>query len=87
MKARHARVKGMPRRIVNMIAYTMQHDAHHPRSDLLAGTGTRPRIPLRRHDADVGLESAGADGGVAARGTHLSKPDDRIHHDESDIDV
>jgi len=29
MKARHARVKGMPRRIVNMIAYTMQHDAHH----------------------------------------------------------
>ena len=24
-----ARVKGMPRRLVNMIAYLMQHDAHH----------------------------------------------------------
>ena len=26
---RQARVKGMPRRLVNMIAYLMQHDAHH----------------------------------------------------------
>jgi uncharacterized damage-inducible protein DinB len=24
-----ARVKGMPRRVVNMMAYLMQHDAHH----------------------------------------------------------
>jgi len=27
--ARRARVKGMPRRVVNMLAYLMQHDAHH----------------------------------------------------------
>jgi uncharacterized damage-inducible protein DinB len=27
--ARKARVTGMPRRVVNMIAYLMQHDAHH----------------------------------------------------------
>ena len=27
--ARQARVKGMPRRLVNMMAYLMQHDAHH----------------------------------------------------------
>jgi len=27
--ARQARVKGMPRRVVNMLAYVMQHDAHH----------------------------------------------------------
>ena len=27
--ARQARVKGMPRRAVNMLAYLMQHDAHH----------------------------------------------------------
>jgi uncharacterized damage-inducible protein DinB len=27
--ARHARVKGMPRRTINMLAYLMQHDAHH----------------------------------------------------------
>jgi uncharacterized damage-inducible protein DinB len=27
--ARHARVKGMPRRAVNMLVYLMQHDAHH----------------------------------------------------------
>jgi uncharacterized damage-inducible protein DinB len=27
--ARQARVKGMPRRVVNMLAYLMQHDAHH----------------------------------------------------------
>jgi uncharacterized damage-inducible protein DinB len=26
---RQARVKGMPRRAVNMLAYLMQHDAHH----------------------------------------------------------
>lgn len=25
----HARVKGQPRRAVNMLAYLMQHDAHH----------------------------------------------------------
>lgn len=25
----HGRIKGMPRRTVNMIAYLMQHDAHH----------------------------------------------------------
>ena len=25
----HARVKGMPRRVVNMMVYLMQHDAHH----------------------------------------------------------
>jgi uncharacterized damage-inducible protein DinB len=29
MAGRQARVKGMPRRLVNMIAYLMQHDAHH----------------------------------------------------------
>jgi len=28
--AREARVKGMSRRAVNMLAYLMQHDAHHP---------------------------------------------------------
>jgi uncharacterized damage-inducible protein DinB len=27
--ARLVRVKGMPRRVVNMIVYLMQHDAHH----------------------------------------------------------
>src|SRR6185369_16858245 len=27
--SRRARVKGMPRRAVNMLAYLMQHDAHH----------------------------------------------------------
>jgi uncharacterized damage-inducible protein DinB len=27
--ARQARAKGMPRRLVNMMAYLMQHDAHH----------------------------------------------------------
>ena len=27
--ARQARVKGMPRRAINMLAYLMQHDAHH----------------------------------------------------------
>ena len=27
--ARRARVKGMPRRAINMLAYLMQHDAHH----------------------------------------------------------
>jgi uncharacterized damage-inducible protein DinB len=26
---RHARVKGMPRRVVNMLVYLIQHDAHH----------------------------------------------------------
>lgn len=26
---RRARVRGMPRRVVNMLAYLMQHDAHH----------------------------------------------------------
>ena len=29
MAARQARVKGMPRRVVNMLMYLMQHDAHH----------------------------------------------------------
>ena len=29
LDSRHARVKGMPRRIVDMITYLMQHDAHH----------------------------------------------------------
>jgi uncharacterized damage-inducible protein DinB len=29
LAARQARVKGMPRRLVNMLAYLMQHDAHH----------------------------------------------------------
>ena len=29
MTAQQARVKGMPRRVVNMITYLMQHDAHH----------------------------------------------------------
>lgn len=27
--ARQARVKGMPRRVVNMLVYLIQHDAHH----------------------------------------------------------
>lgn len=27
--ARQTRVKGMPRRAINMLAYLMQHDAHH----------------------------------------------------------
>ena len=27
--ARQPRVRGMPRRVVNMLAYVMQHDAHH----------------------------------------------------------
>ena len=27
--ARQARVKGMPRRAINMLAYLIQHDAHH----------------------------------------------------------
>lgn len=29
LAARQARVRGMPRRAVNMLAYLMQHDAHH----------------------------------------------------------
>jgi len=29
LAARQARVKGMPRRAVNMLAYLIQHDAHH----------------------------------------------------------
>jgi uncharacterized damage-inducible protein DinB len=29
LESRHARVKGMPRRMVDMITYLMQHDAHH----------------------------------------------------------
>ena len=29
MTARRARVKGMPRRLVNMLVYLVQHDAHH----------------------------------------------------------
>jgi uncharacterized damage-inducible protein DinB len=29
LDGRQARVKGMPRRTVNMLAYVMQHDAHH----------------------------------------------------------
>ena len=29
LSAGQARVKGMPRRAVNMLAYLMQHDAHH----------------------------------------------------------
>ena len=29
LSARHARVKGMPRRVVNMLLYFIQHDAHH----------------------------------------------------------
>jgi uncharacterized damage-inducible protein DinB len=27
--SRHARVKGMPRRVIDMLTYLMQHDAHH----------------------------------------------------------
>jgi uncharacterized damage-inducible protein DinB len=27
--SRHARVKGMPRRTIDMLTYLMQHDAHH----------------------------------------------------------
>jgi uncharacterized damage-inducible protein DinB len=29
LASRRARVKGMPRRAINMLAYLMQHDAHH----------------------------------------------------------
>jgi uncharacterized damage-inducible protein DinB len=29
ISARRARVKGLPRRVVNMLVYLMQHDAHH----------------------------------------------------------
>jgi uncharacterized damage-inducible protein DinB len=29
LAARQPRVKGMPRRVINMLAYVMQHDAHH----------------------------------------------------------
>ena len=29
LAARQARVKGMPRRLVNMLLYLIQHDAHH----------------------------------------------------------
>jgi uncharacterized damage-inducible protein DinB len=29
LAARQPRVKGMPRRVVNMLLYLMQHDAHH----------------------------------------------------------
>lgn len=29
VSARQARVKGMPRRVVNMLLYLIQHDAHH----------------------------------------------------------
>ena len=29
LAARQARVKGMPRRVVNMLLYLIQHDAHH----------------------------------------------------------
>ena len=29
LAARKSRVKGMPRRVVNMLLYVVQHDAHH----------------------------------------------------------
>ena len=29
LEARQARVKGMPRRLVDMVTYLIQHDAHH----------------------------------------------------------
>ena len=29
LRARRARVKGMPRRVVDMLTYIVQHDAHH----------------------------------------------------------
>jgi uncharacterized damage-inducible protein DinB len=29
LAARQSRVKGMPRRVINMLAYLLQHDAHH----------------------------------------------------------
>ncbi|HEY6867964.1 MAG TPA: DinB family protein [Candidatus Eisenbacteria bacterium] len=29
LRARQARVKGMPRRVVDMLTYIVQHDAHH----------------------------------------------------------
>ena len=29
LRARQARVKGMPRRVVDMLTYLVQHDAHH----------------------------------------------------------
>jgi len=29
LAARQSRVKGMPRRVVNMLMYLVQHDAHH----------------------------------------------------------
>ena len=83
MKARHARVKGMPRRIVNMIAYTMQHDAHHRvRSAGWHGNSATNSAPTTRCGCGAGKRWSRRR--RRARGTHLSKPDDRIHHDESD---
>jgi uncharacterized damage-inducible protein DinB len=29
LRSRHTRVKGMPRRLVDMLTYLIQHDAHH----------------------------------------------------------
>ena len=41
-----ARVKGMPRRLVNMIAYLNAARCASPRADLLAGAGTGPPVPV-----------------------------------------
>ena len=46
--ARRARVKGMPRRVINMMVYLLQHDAHH-------------RGQLTSLARDLGHEFSGAD--------------------------
>ena len=56
-----ARVKGMPRRVIDMLTYLMQHDGAPPRPDLHAGERPRPLLQLRRQDAIVGLESDAAE--------------------------
>ena len=48
LAARHTRVKGMPRRVVNMLVYLIQHDAHH-------------RGQMCRLARDLGHEFAAAD--------------------------
>ncbi len=54
---RQARVKGMPRRAIDMLTYLLQHDAHHRGQICMLARGFGHELPGRGHDASVGLES------------------------------
>ena len=50
------RVKKMPRRLVNMMTYLMQHDAHYRGANLLACPCARISYVQGRCDAALGIE-------------------------------